>query len=191
MPFYPEPRPVPAGIRHELFLMEPLSPAHLDRDYAAVMASRQKLRRWSGTSWPADDFTVDGNLEDLEMHFDEQQRRIAFTYTVLSPNGSTCLGCVYITPLTNQLEANPDLDAGPHDAVVTFWTTTGPAGDAIAHSLFATLRTWLSEQWEFGQVVFAVRPELSEQVAFLEYAGLEEQRRVMVASRESEYILFA
>ena len=190
MSFYPDPRPVPAGLRHEQFLLEPLSPAHLDRDYAAVMASREMLRRWSGTSWPADDFTIDGNLEDLEMHFDEQQRRVAFTYTVLSRDGSVCLGCIYITPMTNLHEANPDLEAGPHDAVVGFWTTTGPAGDAIADELLASMRSWFMSAWEFGKVAFAVRPEHSEQVAFLERAGLTEWRRVFVASRQSEYILF-
>ena len=58
MNWYPEPLPVPAGLEHDRFVFEPLGPEHVDRDYESLMDSKEHLRRWSGTSWPADDFTV-------------------------------------------------------------------------------------------------------------------------------------
>jgi len=188
--FYPSPRPVPDGLTHPHFVLEQLTPEHLERDYEAVMASREMLRRWSGTSWPADDFTLAGNLEDLEMHDGEHRRREAFTYAVLSPDRSTCLGCVYITPLSNLRKSNPDLDAAPHDAVVGFWVVSTPDGEGLTAVLLEVLRAWLSATWQFTSVRYAVRPHLTEQVALLTDAGLKEDRRVHVTSRNSEFILF-
>lgn len=188
--FYPAPRPVPVGLHHADFVLEPLTTAHLDRDYAAVMANREMLRRWSGTAWPADDFTLAGNLADLEMHDGEHRRREAFTYTVLSLDRASCLGCVYITPLTDQADANPGLDPSPHDAAVGFWVTEPAAEAGLDRGLLDALRGWLAEAWEFDSVQFAVRPELAEQVTLLTDAGLEEERRILVTARNSEFILF-
>lgn len=188
--FYPPPRPIPAGLVEADFLLEPLTPAHVEVDYEAVMSSRPMLRRWSGTDWPADEFTLEGNLEDLEMHDGEHRRREAFTYTVLATDRRSCLGCVYITPLSAQAEANPGLDPGPHDAVVSFWSTSSSAGQRIAGRLLASLRAWLDDAWEFDSISFAVRPELTEQVALLGEAGLDVFRRVMVVARGQEFLLF-
>lgn len=188
--FYPEPRPVPHGFRHDSFILEPLTPSHVELDYEAVMASREMLRRWSGTAWPADDFTLAGNLEDLEMHDGEHQRREAFTYTVLSPDRATCLGCVYITPLSAQADANPGLYPTPHEAVVGLWVVSTPAGDGLDMVMVRTLRRWLADDWDFESVTFAVRPELEEQVRLFRAAGLSEHRRILVSARNSEYILF-
>lgn len=188
--FYPSPRPVPDGLTHPHFVLEPLTPEHLERDYEAVMASREMLRRWSGTSWPADDFTLAGNLADLEMHDGEHRRREAFTYTVLSPDRSTCLGCVYITPLSRHAPANPGMDPGPREAVVTFWVVSTPAGEGIAVALLESLRRWLAADWEFESASFAVRRELVEQVRLFHESGLADHRRIFVAARDSEFSLY-
>ncbi len=188
--FYPSPRPLPESLTHARFVLEPLTAEHVERDYQAVMASREMLRRWSGTTWPADDFTLAGNLEDLEMHDGEHRRREAFTYTVLSPDRSTCLGCVYITPLSVHAEENPGLEAGPHDAVVGFWVASTPSGNGLDRLLLDELRRWLAEDWDFESVSFAVRPALAEQVDLLRTAGLAEHRRIFVQARQSDFILF-
>ena len=120
--FYPPPLPVPDRLASGRFVLVPLTPSHVELDYAAVMASRVMLRSWAGGSWPADDFTVQGNLEDLQRHDREHRERIAFTYTVLSADESLCLGCVYIKPLA-MFEAGDSADLTPADRAATtrFW----------------------------------------------------------------------
>lgn len=188
--FYPSPMTVPGGLTTDAFVLEPLTPDHVEVDYQAVMATRSKLRVWGGTSWPTDDFDLAGNLADLEMHHREHGQRDAFTYTVLNPDRSECLGCVYITPLQRLVVANPDLRAGPHDAVVGFWAASTVAGEAIRIGLARTLRRWLVDAWAFTSVRFAVRSGLAEQLDLLTDLGLSEESRVAVPGRTGEFALF-
>ena len=104
MSFYPEPHPVPALLRTDELVCKPLTTDHVHLDYAALMVSNEMLQLWSGTSWPSADFTIEENWEDLDMHDREHQERVAFTYTVLNPDETECLGCIYINPLTSYVE---------------------------------------------------------------------------------------
>jgi hypothetical protein len=81
----------PATTTIDEFFLEPLTTDHVELDYAAVMDTREWLREWSGSTWPADDFTVDENREDLARHQREHEEGVAFTFTVLrsdAPNAS-------------------------------------------------------------------------------------------------------
>ena len=97
MPFHPSDHPLPSGLRTEEVVLRPLTVAHAVIDHAALMSSAARLRRWSGTTWPSDDFTVDENREDLDRHEGEHRAGIAFTFTVLTADEETCLGCVYLS----------------------------------------------------------------------------------------------
>lgn len=190
MDFYPSPLPIPTRLERDSFIVEPLTGEHVQRDYAAVMASREMLRRWGGTTWPTDDFDLAGNLADLEMHDAEHRRRDAFTYTVLSPDAMECLGCVYITPLSRLVDANPGLRAEERDAVVGFWAASTPRGLAVEAELAAELITWLGNAWRFESVAFAVRDELTEQHRLLEELGLTAGAQITVPNRTGVFTLF-
>src|SRR2546422_5475768 len=97
--FYPPDAVVPAARRTERLFLRPLRATDVERDYDAVMSSAEMLRRWSQSGWPADDFTLAQNRDDLRRHEREHDQRQAFTFTVLDPAGTRCLGCVYLTPL--------------------------------------------------------------------------------------------
>ena len=86
--------------------------------------------------------------------------------------------------------ANPGMDPGPREAVVTFWVVSTPAGEGIAAALLESLRRWLAEDWEFESVSFAVRRELVEQVRLFHESGLADHRRIFVAARDSEFSLY-
>src|SRR5436190_10655528 len=96
MEFYPASAPVPEEKRTDRLLLRPLRATDVELDYDAVMSSAEQLRRWSHSGWPADDFTLEQNRDDLEQHEREHRQREAFTFTVLSLEGGRCLGCVYI-----------------------------------------------------------------------------------------------
>ena len=79
--------------------LEPLEPKHVELDYAAFMSSRETLQKtlhWG--SWPAADFTIERNRKDLEGHYSDYLGRRGYTYTVLTPDRSKCVGCVYLYP---------------------------------------------------------------------------------------------
>jgi hypothetical protein len=103
MRFYPDDAAVPAGLRTDESHLRPLRASDAEIDYAAVMDSREMLRILSQSDWPSDTFTLEMNRKDLEEHEREHEERMAFTYTVLDPTESTCLGCVYV----EQLEEGP------------------------------------------------------------------------------------
>jgi hypothetical protein len=93
-------QPAPAWLQTEEFVLRPIRAGDAELDHAAVVETRKHLRSWQQSEWPEDDFTVEANRKDL---LDLERRHVeqrAFTYTVLSPNGTRCLGCVYVFPTT-------------------------------------------------------------------------------------------
>ena len=116
MPWYSGPVPdshVTARLR-----FVPLTEALVDADLAAVMASREYLRRWSDSPWPEDDFTRADNEKDLRGHRLEHEDGVAFTYSVLAADGEHVVGCTYIRALADALETR-DVDISAAVAAAT------------------------------------------------------------------------
>ena len=123
MTFYPDDAPVPAELRTEEFLLRPLRAGDVDLDYEAVMATQETLRRSSGGRWPRPDFTLEENLADLEGHEADFRARRGFTYTVMDPTETHCLGCVYAYP-------PEDEDGVVEPATTRPWSGSGSARTA-------------------------------------------------------------
>lgn len=193
MIFYPEPHPVPVELKTPQFTLLPLTPAHVKLDFAALMDSKQMLRLWSGSSWPTDEFTLENNLEDLEWHDMEHQDRIAFTYTVLSPDEKECLGCIYIKPLQlfqNQLPAQvaPITNL---DAATRFWIREPYLVHRLDVQLLNVLIDWFESDWQFGRHFFHARCVHGQQVQLLERSGLSKQFSLNLPSRGGEFFFFS
>jgi hypothetical protein len=173
MAFYPEGTAAPASLRTSLFLLRPLLATDVDLDCDAVMSSRAELRRWSQSTWPAEDFTRAENLDDLERHEREHRAGEAFTYTVLTPDGSRCLGCVYVAPLRREEEAllGP-AEAGERRARVTFWVRASDVAHDLDLRLFETLRAWFARTWSFDRIIFTAAKDEARQQKLFRDAGL-------------------
>lgn len=128
----------------------PLKPELAQLDYDAFMSSREHLRetlRWG--NWPSDDATVEGNREDLARHWREHQANEAYTYAVLTPDGSRYLACVYLKPLAD--DAFTDL---PRPAVrVSYWVTERELATDLDWHLVRALHDWLTSDWSFQSIV--------------------------------------
>ena len=96
MPFNKDIEAVPDGLRSDHFLLRPIQVTDAELDYEAVMESREFLRTWEQSSWPEDNFTVEANRKDLHKLEWRHIAKDSFTYTVMNPTGTQCLGCVYI-----------------------------------------------------------------------------------------------
>jgi hypothetical protein len=79
----------PAPLVRERFHIRPQRADDNDSDNAAVTANRGWLRRWSGSAWPEDAFTLAENLEALRGHIDDHERREAYGFSITAPNDST------------------------------------------------------------------------------------------------------
>ncbi len=171
MEFYPASAPVPQEKRTSRVYLRPLRATDVELDYEAVMSSAEMLRHWGQGHWPADDFTLAENLADLQQHEQEHVERKAFTFTVLDPQGTRCLGCVYIVPL--RPEEIPLCQDAAYAADVRFWVRKSELTSALDRHLLATLRDWFQAEWAFDCVVFTVVQQETRQAALFEAAGLE------------------
>ena len=197
MPFFDSVAPLPTGLQTDEFVLRPIRVSDVERDYAAVMDTRDDLRRWEQDSWPADDFTVEQNrvdLDDLERRHDARR---AFTYTVLDPGGDECLGCVYIFPTTatflTKATVTPVRDDSWEDvdAVVYFWVRTSRTAAAMDRRLLEALREWFADEWAFQRPVYAASELFEEQVRLFSDAGMPVRFELREPHKPARYFLFA
>jgi RimJ/RimL family protein N-acetyltransferase len=192
MSFYPPDKDVPDCLATKDFVLMPLRPSHVHIDYEAVMSSQKMLRLWSGSPWPREGFTLAENLADLQWHDQEHQDRVAFTYTILDPDQETCLGCVYIRPLTDLVDANPGkLDAiADNVAIVRFWVRTSLLDSKLNTQLLKSLVSWFAQSWYFSHLYFHTRSANTEQVALFETAEMENRLTLQVPKRGGMHFFY-
>ncbi|UCG61781.1 MAG: hypothetical protein JSV52_00380 [Candidatus Zixiibacteriota bacterium] len=195
MTLYPEDIEIPAGLTTPEFILRPLRSIHNDRDYDAVMSSREMLLMWGRSDWPAEDFTLRQNLDDLIRHESEHIDRVAFTYTVMNPAESTCLGCVYIRPLrallTNlgaEVGAIESVDA--RAAVVSFWVRQKRLDDDLDKRLLGSLIDWFGREWQFSSVSFRSNSDDTRQTRLFELAGLRRLRTIALPDKSGHFYIY-
>jgi len=205
--FYPEDEPVPVGLISQNMVLEPLSTRHLELDYGAVMESKELLRRWSLSDWPSDSFTIEENAADLARHESEHFDRVAFTYTVLNPAATECLGCLYIKPLgetvraalstalwaedapvrTGLDSARPDnhvahedvhhAQSVEHIAWASFWVRQSRLAENLDRVLLEKLLYWFEEEFSFDKLLFSTAEKDDRQVSLFAEVGLKQLHR--------------
>jgi hypothetical protein len=140
---------VPLGFETGRLRVRPLTIHDAVKDYDAVMSSRDHLRGVFGpqSDWPPDALTIEDDLIDLAWHQKEFRMRSSFAYTVVAPDESRVLGCVYLYPPSR---------AGC-DADVFYWVRSSELASGLEEHLWEHLRRWLAEQWPFGAVALPWR----------------------------------
>ena len=173
--FYPGDARVPDALWTDEFLVRPLRATDVELDYDAVITSRAELFLRSGGTWPREGFTLEENLADLERHEQEHHDRIAFTYTVMNPAETECLGCMYINPLEGLLKrAGVSAEHIPNaSAYVTFWVRQSRLADNLDRRLLQALISWFQSEWAFSQVVFVAQKAQERQLQLFKEAGMQ------------------
>jgi hypothetical protein len=159
------------------------------------MESAVMLRRWGGSSWPAEEFTVEGNLVDLVMHEQEHQSRVAFTYTMMNLAQSECLGCVYVNQLGElfRLASAPEMTPGSDEdqpAIVRFWVRQSRLGDDLDWRFLQALIGWFKEQWAFNHVFFRANDRDERQKRLLAKAGLLRRYTLDIPGRLGPFLAY-
>ena len=91
--------------------------------------------------------TLEQNLIDLGWHQKEFQTRRSFAYTVVNPEETLVLGCVYIEPTVRT----------GYDAEVHLWARQSHLESGLEEALFAAVQAWLAADWPFASVAFPGR----------------------------------
>lgn len=143
---------VPEKLETNKFRLRMLSTEDVEKDYEAVMSSKEYLRATYAEegeidAWPKDDMTIEEDLEDLKRHQAEFLERKAFTYTVMNLDESLCLGCVYIYPC----------EKADYDAEIYMWVRYSEVENGLDEILFSSVKTWIEKYWSFKKVAYPIR----------------------------------
>ena len=145
--FVPDDFEIPALLETDRFRLRMLSVDDIEKDYEAVIESRELLHTLFGGPWPRPEFTLEENLADLERHQQEFLSRKAFAYTVMSLDETRVLGCVYIDPP----------ETTDSNAVVVMWVRQTEYDKGLDEILFNKARNWISSDWPFKKVDYLGR----------------------------------
>jgi hypothetical protein len=163
-----------AELRTDEFLLRPIRASDAALDYEAVMASKEYLRPWEQTGWPTDDFTLEANHEDVSKLERWHTAGERFTYTVLDPTETQCLGCVYLVPTDAPMFARKQIDAlagarwSEYAVVVHFWVRTSRLADRLDRRLLDALDPWFTDDWQITNYLLVTNEQVEQQVALIE-----------------------
>lgn len=186
----------PAGVRTDDFLLRPLTADDAELDHAAVMETRELLRAWEQSTWPADDFTVAANRADLVKLEQRHAAGTAFTYTVMDRDQTECLGCVYLLAPDAKMFTGAHVTAlGAHewsrcDATVFFWVRASRLDAGLDRTLLDLLVRWLDQEWSFDAPVFVTNEQVDQQVAMLDDSGLHRRFEIRVPEHAGAYLAY-
>jgi RimJ/RimL family protein N-acetyltransferase len=161
MKFYSDKFPIPELFQADKFIFRPLRASDVELDFDAVISSSHMLRAWSQSDWPVDGFTLEENLDDLQRHEQEHLDKKAFTYTIMNPEGTFCLGCIYMNPLIQEtvdlgICQHPAKDEEVFAASVRYWVRESHATKEFNSTILEKIIQWLDSEWYFNCVVFPV-----------------------------------
>ena len=144
---------LPSGFETAEFRVRPITVADAEKDYEAVMESIEIIHSsFLDDNWPTESFTLEENRRDLAAKERKFERRHSFTYTVVSPDESRVLGCVYINK-----------GIGGPDAAVFMWVRRSAHDAGLDSLLEAAVRDWMERDWPFEWIVYpgrtGVQPE--------------------------------
>ena len=196
MPFTESTEPVPAELKTDEFALRPIVVGDTELDYAAVMETREHLRLWRQSTWPEDDFTVEANREDV---IDMEQRHAAhraFTYTVLNPEGTRCLGCVYVFPTSATFLAKSTVtpvsedEWADVDAVIFFWVRLPQMELGMDERLLSALRAWFTEKWKLEKTVYVTSEPFTQQVDLMNRTDLTLKFELLEPGKPGKRLVF-
>lgn len=158
--FVPPEFSVPTGLVAEAFTLRMLSIDDVEKDFEAVTSSAAHVSQvWPDSDWPQG-LTLRQNLIDLGWHEKEFQNRSSFAYTVVSPDDSRVLGCVYLYPTLK----------AAYDAEIFLWVRESELAAGLDGDLFQAVRAWLGSAWPFERPAYPGRL-----IAWDEWAALPEK----------------
>ena len=139
----------PTLVTTEDFIVKPLGPELVDVDYKAYMSSIEHLQKTftRSTSWPHKNLDMNDAMIDMQTEERRFKQRESFAYAVLTPNGETELGCIYVYPTAKV----------GSDAVIRLWVTQEQYDLGFDATLYTWTQSWVEEAWPFTAAAYPGR----------------------------------
>jgi len=136
----------PKNYESKTFKVFPTNIEFAQSDFEAVMASRIELRLWSESTWPADDFTLEQNREDLKVHVLDNEAHSAYGFMLYNASETTCYGSLYVNPINPDSFQNDKSDYEKYDARIDCWLRSN-LETSLKITLVKELSYWLEKDW--------------------------------------------
>jgi len=139
---------IPPRWEGEHIMLVSAAPQWVEMDFAAVIASRKKLKHLFGPtdSWPPEGLDITANYADLAWHEKEFQARRSFAYHLLNHEANQCLGCLYIYPTASR----------DHDAEAYLWSHI-ELDTPLANLIESEVIDWVIHEWPFFKIAWPGR----------------------------------
>lgn len=158
-PLVPADFEAPETLEADRFRLRPLNYDVMLQDYEAVVKGSANLARaFERDEAHYRNVTIQDEVIELGWHTGEWRRRKSFAYAIMSHDGKTCYGSVYIYPTFKR----------DYDAHIVMWTVPDVPRE-FDGSLYAAIRKWISEVWPFEKVGYPGR-----EVAWTKWHALPE-----------------
>lgn len=187
---------IPERLETNEYLLRPIRATDAELDYEAVMESKEFLRLWEQTTWPEDDFTVAANREDLARLQQRFMDGVSFTYTVMNPDETQCLGCVYVIPTDSRQLAKTQITAigaaswSDFQVAVYFWIRKSRLADKLDQRLLASLEPWFARDWRIERHLIACSEQYRHQLALIEETGRSPLFRLKNPNESGDAVAF-
>lgn len=131
----------PVLVETDDFIVKPLGPELMEVDYAAYMSSIEHLQKTftRSTAWPHEGLDLEDALLDMQTEERRFEQRESFAYAVLTHDGKTELGCIYVYPSKKT----------GFDAVIRLWVTQEQYDLGFDASLYSWTQNWIKTSWPF------------------------------------------
>ncbi|MBD0412822.1 hypothetical protein [Pseudoalteromonas distincta] len=133
---------VPIEKHFENFTLVKVNPKYTKLDYKALMSAREFIQISLGTTWPADDFTLQENTQTLESDLIAFNNKESFTFHVMNNDKTKVIGCIYITGTVDS----------EFDANVFSWVAKEHLATPLFDELRTNVKTWVKNEWPFTNV---------------------------------------
>lgn len=169
---------VPDELVMEDFVLRPLALRYAKIDFEALISSIESLQHSLLARHDLSRLTLEENIACIRVHELNHQSRKSFAFSIISPDATECLGCVYIMSLKTNLEQVTTDECilksvADDEGLVGFWVRQSKLSEGLDVKILESLLPWLEKQWPFSHVSFYVDKRDARQRAIFESAGLK------------------
>lgn len=135
----------PPELKTDRYIARKLEIRDVYLDYIAVMDSIDIIHKTRGlNSWPTPKLTIEDDMIDLGWHQREFEFKNSFAFTIMNPDETECLGCMYFYQAKE-----PE-----YEAEVSWWVTTKAYEEGLYDVISRDIKSWVKNEWPMKSVKY-------------------------------------
>lgn len=143
----------PPQFESEKYRFRKLTANDAELDLLAVLSSIDIIHQTRGGDWPSEDLSLEDDRIDLSWHQREFEWGYSFAFTIMNPDETKCLGCIYFYPPGKGLKKMSEL--GDSEVEVSWWITQEMYNKGEYRNVSNDIRNWVETEWPFKKIHWA------------------------------------